>query len=239
MTWDITTPTGNEAISNGDDRIRELKSDIQTALRGNTTDGLEAKFPGADTASPVFRYRGLKGTNAARPASGNYGLYVNTDRNSLQRDNGSSWEDIATLLPAGTKMIFYQAAAPTGWTKQTTQDDKALRVVSGVTGGTAGGTRSLTDSLAHTHSTPSHSHVLAAGNLQTGIIVTPLNVYEMFLLGSSLGIVANDGVINGSSDGQYRALSQSSAVDGSGTSGSALSDTLAYIDVIVCEKDAV
>ena len=41
-------------------------------------------------------------------------------------------------FPSGTVMLFYQAAAPLGWTKQTTQNDKALRVVSGSTGGSAG-----------------------------------------------------------------------------------------------------
>ena len=62
MTWDPTTPTGSESINNGDNRIRELKTDLQTALRGNATDGDEAKFPGSDTANPIYRYRGQKAT---------------------------------------------------------------------------------------------------------------------------------------------------------------------------------
>ena len=45
----------------------------------------------------------------------------------------------AAHLPATTKMLFMQAAAPTGWTKDTTHNNKALRIVSG-TGGVAGGT---------------------------------------------------------------------------------------------------
>lgn len=36
-------------------------------------------------------------------------------------------------------MLFVQAAAPTGWTKQTTVNDAAIRVVSGETGGKTGG----------------------------------------------------------------------------------------------------
>lgn len=35
------------------------------------------------------------------------------------------------LFPTGTKMLFRQSAAPPGWTKDTTHNDKALRVVSG------------------------------------------------------------------------------------------------------------
>lgn len=33
--------------------------------------------------------------------------------------------------PSGTQMLFRQSAAPTGWTKNTAHNDKALRVVSG------------------------------------------------------------------------------------------------------------
>lgn len=98
MTWDTTLPLGSEAKSNGDNRIREFKNDVETSLRGNAAEGTEAIFPGADTANPVFRYRGLKGTTAARPTAGQYGLYANTTTNTLQRDNGSSWEDIGTLV---------------------------------------------------------------------------------------------------------------------------------------------
>lgn len=46
---------------------------------------------------------------------------------------------VAATFPAGTKLLFHQAAAPTGWTKQTTVNDAALRVVSGSTGGGTGG----------------------------------------------------------------------------------------------------
>ncbi len=38
------------------------------------------------------------------------------------------------VFPAGTKMLFQQTAAPTGWTKDVAQNDKALRVVNGTAG---------------------------------------------------------------------------------------------------------
>ena len=44
--------------------------------------------------------------------------------------DGSSLTNIEPFV-AGTKMLFQQTAAPTGWTKQTTHDNKALRVVTG------------------------------------------------------------------------------------------------------------
>ena len=41
-------------------------------------------------------------------------------------------------IEVGTRMVFYQAAAPAGWTKVTSVTDRMLRVVSGDGGGTGG-----------------------------------------------------------------------------------------------------
>jgi hypothetical protein len=49
-------------------------------------------------------------------------------------------------FPSGTKMLFQQTAAPTGWTKDTTHDNKALRVVSGTAG--SGGTVAFSTAFA-------------------------------------------------------------------------------------------
>ena len=48
------------------------------------------------------------------------------------------------MYPAGTKKLFFQATAPTGWTQDTTNSDRALRVVSGTGGGTGGSTSFVT-----------------------------------------------------------------------------------------------
>jgi hypothetical protein len=49
-------------------------------------------------------------------------------------------------FPSGTKMMFVQTSAPTGWTKDTTHNDKALRVVSGTAG--SGGSVAFTTAFA-------------------------------------------------------------------------------------------
>lgn len=49
-------------------------------------------------------------------------------------------------FPSGTKMLFQQTAAPTGWTKDTTHNNKALRVVSGTAG--SGGTQNFTTAFS-------------------------------------------------------------------------------------------
>ncbi len=76
-------------------------------------------------------------------------------------------------LPAGTKMLFVQTAAPTGWTKLTTDDNKALRIVSGTagTGGsvaftTAFSSQSISGTVGDTTlditQIPSHAHSYTA-----------------------------------------------------------------------------
>lgn len=161
MVWDVNTPAGTESISNGDDRIRELKSDLQTGLVANdTTLGDAASFPGADPANPLYHYRGLRGTTAERPAPGDYGLYFDTDTNTMYRDNGTTWDQITlsgSTFPTGTKMLFYNNAAPPGWTTDAAIDDKFVRITDDDAGegATTGGTW---DDLAHTHTAPSHNH---------------------------------------------------------------------------------
>jgi len=68
-------------------------------------------------------------------------------------------------FPSGTKMLFQQTSAPTGWTKDTTHNNKALRVVTGTagSGGSSGFSTvfGLTATNNHTLTTaqiPSHSH---------------------------------------------------------------------------------
>ena len=69
-------------------------------------------------------------------------------------------------LPSGTKQIFVQTAAPTGWTKDTTHNDKALRVVSGTAsnGGidsfstTFGAGKTTASHTLTTPQMPAHSH---------------------------------------------------------------------------------
>jgi len=53
------------------------------------------------------------------------------------------------IIPQNSISIFYQAAAPSGWTQITTQNNKALRVVSG-TGGGQGGSIAFTTAFPGT-----------------------------------------------------------------------------------------
>ena len=87
-----------------------------------------------------------------------------------------TFQSAAGGFAAGTAMLFVQTAAPTGWTKSTTHDNKALRVVSGSasSGGTTGfstvfanqtptisNTFSISSTTLTTSQIPSHNHTVA------------------------------------------------------------------------------
>ena len=152
-------------------------------------------------------------------------------------------------FPTGTKMVFAQAAAPTGWTQDTANNDKALRVVSGAGGGT-GGTHALTSppstahthtGASHTHSTPSHSHAhtLSAGAHTLSTAQIPAHKHASLVTvtqsgwnGSSYGNMSSNSYGRGpawSSSGRQNtggggshshSLAGSITSGGSGTSGS-------------------
>jgi hypothetical protein len=74
---------------------------------------------------------------ATAAVTGDYLVIQKAGESKLRRLNPSVLTPAA--FPSGTVMLFVQTAAPTGWTKVTTHNDKALRVVSGTvsTGGTS------------------------------------------------------------------------------------------------------
>lgn len=106
--FDVTTPAGSDLLSIGDDKIREFKVAMREALRagevaGDDIEGVEAIFPGsAPSTDPVYRYRGLAGITGDRPSAGQYGLFFDTTRKVLQRDNGTSWEDVGQMVLDGS-----------------------------------------------------------------------------------------------------------------------------------------
>lgn len=71
-----------------------------------------------------------------------WGEMLNTNSDTIDAAMGSVEAELLVLqtdiakaqFPAGTRLLFQQSAAPTGWTKDTTQHDKALRVVNGSVG---------------------------------------------------------------------------------------------------------
>jgi hypothetical protein len=152
------------------------------------------------------------------------------------------WVSSSNLdIPAGTKMVFVQQNAPTGWTKFTTHNDVALRVISGNTGGTyvAGdgafsaifATNKSSDN--HTLTTaqiPSHRHwVSRAARDDNNFSQWNQNTQEF-------GLYSDAGSY--SSSDQNHGVGRNTAYTGSGQGHSHNIDLkVHYVDTIIATKD--
>jgi len=166
--------------------------------------------------------------------------------------NGASaptWGDAA--FASGTVMLFVQTSAPTGWTKSTAHDNKALRIVSGSasTGGsvaftTAFASQAVSGSVSvsvsisggsvngttlSTSEMPSHSHDIGKGDRAAPGAMTGFGSnsnYGTTTIGSTGG--------NGSHSHGFNTPSGS----GSGSfSGTAINLAVQYVDVIIATKN--
>lgn len=144
-------------------------------------------------------------------------------------------------IPTGTLMLFQQTAAPTGWTKQTTHDNKALRVVSGTA--SSGGTSAFT--TVFTNQTPTiNTSGLSAGatTLSTsqmpshthGIPYENGNYPQRSGVGASNTPTWNGGEVASVATGGGG--SHSHSMSGSATS-SAITLNVQYVDLIIASKN--
>ncbi len=153
--------------------------------------------------------------------------------------NGTTWAS-AALFTSGTLMLFQQTAAPTGWTKQTTHNDKALRVVSGAA--SSGGSTAFSTVFSNQTPTITTSGLSAgATTLTTSQIPSHTHTYDRPNLGSTPGLQASSqvaktvtaGVATGAEGG---GSSHTHSISGSATS-SAITLNVQYVDLIIASKD--
>jgi hypothetical protein len=163
---------------------------------------------------------------------------------------------IQSLVPSGTNMPFFQAAAPTGWTQLTTQNDKLLRVVSG-SGGATGGTNPFSTWNAQT---VTGVHTLSLSEVPAGMLSSAVNTITGYLAGNSgmYTAIANGGwspfsfgsgyasVCAGSGAStitytSYSQYAQSIQVQNTNAGGGAHSHPITlniqYCDLIICSKN--
>ena len=169
-------------------------------------------------------------------------------------------------FPSGTKMLFQQTAAPTGWTKDTTHDNKALRIVSGTAGSggsvnftTAFGSQNVgataldasqipghthtfsatsgdAGSHSHTINDPSHTH---GGLFNNGNIPAGGSGGNTAFSGTSAATVigATTGISINTAGIHSHTVSGTTSSTGSGaTHTHTLNLAVSYVDVIICTK---
>ena len=141
---------------------------------------------------------------------------------------------VRTDIPAGTKALFVQTAAPAGWVKQTGNDNRALRVVDGTASSFAGAnftTAFASQAVAGTISAealsveqmPAHTHL----SVDAG---TGANVYDgggsySFPGGGNVDIGATSTSSTGSGATHTHTLT-----------GTAINLAVSYVDVIIATK---
>ena len=145
----------------------------------------------------------------------------------------------------GTTTLFHQAAAPTGWTKQTTHNDKALRVVSG-TGGGSGGSTAFSTVMASRTPGGSVTMTNAAYTLSTTEISSHnhgITAYEWPIPSVGGGYLAYSRNSNATNGTQTVAPGGSNSAGGGGShthsntasfTGNAMDFAVQYIDIILC-----
>lgn len=119
---------------------------------------------------------------------GGTGLTSPGTSGNVLTSNGTTWtSSVPVAFDSGTRLIFAQTAAPTGWTKDTTNyNNHALRVVTGSasTGGSVDFTVAFASGLSagattlSTSEIPSHAHSITS--LTTGGSVSAGFVYANY-----------------------------------------------------------
>lgn len=156
---------------------------------GGTAPAISLAASYGDTQNPY----GTKTANfvLAGPSTG--AASAPTFRALVAADIPSTYSEFAS----GTKLLFQQSSAPTGWTQVTTYNNYALRVVSGTV--SSGGTVPFTTAFAS--QTPS-------GSVSTSVTAVSGSVGVSLSAGGSINATTAGGSITGSTDGSSLSTAQ-------------------------------
>lgn len=201
-----------------------LPRDGQAAMTG------QLKASSGTSALPGITFSADTDTGFYRSAANTIGV-----AGTLTSDGSTKYDN----FPVGTAMLFAQTAAPTGWTKSTTHNDKALRVVSGTA--SSGGTTEFTSVFA--------ARTLTRANLPNDTVNPTVSITDPGHI-HTYGRVTARSVQSGAATGGDEATATtntSSATTGitatssfalnGGVTQTAIDFAVQYVDVIIATKD--
>ena len=138
--------------------------------------------------------------------------------------SGTAWTSTAAppYFAAGTKLIFPQVTAPTGWTKDVTTavNDSILRFVTGITGGGSGGSVGVS---------------IWAGQAATG--AHTLTIAEMPAHTHGSGATSGVSGLQGQAAQGYVGQGNTGSAGGDAAHTHTLSQNIKYYDAIIASKD--
>ncbi len=147
-----------------------------------------------------------------------------------------SWQAIPQELESGTRLLFQQTAAPTGWTKDTAHNDKALRIVNG--------TASSGGSVAFSSAFVSQAINGTVGNTTLNTTQIPAHAHNIQNWNSVKGgtLSRQIGMSNTTTASALAANTTTDNAGGSGAhnhtfTGSAINLAVQYVDVIIATKN--
>ena len=244
VTSDTMTATGN--ITGGNLRTSGVTIDASAVTGVSTLSATGTVTAGnVSTAGTVSATGNITGNVIAANVVNTVGNITGGNVTTAGKITATTFEGV---FPSGTKMMFVQTAAPTGWTKDTTHDNKALRVVSGTasTGGTVAFTtafasKAVSGTIANTTAggtvgdttltiaqIPSHNHGLEQGPYTGGGNYTPPGSNNQFSVNAQTTHTGGGGSHNHSFTGTAHNHS---------FTGTAIDMAVQYVDTIIATKD--
>jgi hypothetical protein len=219
------------------DNISAPTSGVSPALSGNVTIDTNSSSPALKITQTGTGYA-LRVQDSVDPdltsfvidSTGNVGIGTVSPATALEIASPGVFTGAWAYLPAGTTMIFAQASAPTGWTKSTADNNKALRVVSGTGGGTGG-------SVAFTTAFASQAVAGVVGDTALSIAQMPAHTHT-YSQPTGSNVASGIGGAGATVSGGVNTGSTGSGATHTHTfTGTAINLAVQYVDVIIAVKN--